>query len=169
MPSLLHACIWISQTHFATALRESTYMFPIIETIHTLGITVLVGTIAVLDLRLLGFIMKDEPVSRLARQVLPWTWIGFANMLITGLLLSTAEAATNYYNPAFRIKLVLLFLVGLNPLIFHLTIYRTVNTWDIANVTPLRARATATCSLVLWTGIIVAGRMVAYLHSTATP
>lgn len=164
MPFLLHLCIWVSQTRFAVALHESTYMFPIIETIHTLGIILLVGTIAVLDLRLLGLIMKHEPVSRLAQQVLPWTWFGFANMFITGFLLTAAEAATNYYNTAFRIKLVLLFLVGLNPLIFHLTIYRSVNTWDVANVTPLRARTAATCSLVLWAGIIVAGRMIAYLH-----
>jgi hypothetical protein len=108
--------------------------------------------------------MKREPVSTIARQVLPWTWTGFFIMFVTGMLLSIAEAATNYYNWAFRIKLLLLFLVGINPLIFHLTIFRKVNTWDVTNVTPIRARAAAICSLVLWAGIIVAGRMIAYLH-----
>jgi hypothetical protein len=164
MPSLLHVCEWIYRTHFAISIRESAWAFPIIETIHTLGIVVVVGTIAVLDLRLLGLIMKREPVSSIARQVLPWTWLGFSIMFVTGLLLSIAEAATNYFNLAFRIKLLLLLLVGINPLIFHLTIYRSVNTWDVANVTPLRARATAACSLALWTGIIIAGRMIAYIH-----
>jgi hypothetical protein len=160
---LLHLCQWISSTRFSVALHESTYMFPLIETIHTLGIMLVVGTIAVLDLRLLGLVMKRTPVSDIARQVLPWVWSGFVVMLITGILLTIAEAEKNYFNIAFRIKLVLLFLVGLNPLIFHLTIYRSVNTWDIANVTPRRARMAAICSIVLWTGIIVAGRMVAYL------
>jgi hypothetical protein len=164
VPVLLQFCQWIYNTPFATAIRESQYMFPIIETIHTLGITLVVGTVAVLDLRLLGMLMKREPVSRIARQTLPWTWIGFSIMLVTGLLLSASEAATNYYNLAFRIKLLLLLLVGINPLIFHLTIYRSVDRWDLAPVTPVRARAAAACSLILWTGIIVSGRMIAYLH-----
>jgi len=164
MPILLQLCQWIYSTRFSTSIRESVWVFPIIETAHVLGITVLVGTIALFDLRLLGLIMKREPVSGIARQVLPWTWAGFVVMFTTGLLLSIAEAATNYYNPAFRIKLVLLLLVGLNPLIFHRSIYRRVHEWDTSAVTPLRARAAAVCSLVLWAGIIVAGRMIAYLE-----
>jgi hypothetical protein len=164
MPSILHLCQWIYATHFSTAIRESPYWFPIIEGIHTLGITAVVGTVAVLDLRLLGFIMKREPVSTIARQVLPWTWIGFAVMFVSGVLLSIAEAQTNYFNWAFRIKLILLVLVGLNPLIFHLTVYRKVNTWDKANVTPWRARTAAVCSLALWAGIIICGRLIAYVN-----
>src|SRR5271165_4999614 len=157
MPVLLQLCQWIYNTRFSMSIRESVWVFPIIETAHVLSITVLVGTIALFDLRLLGVIMKREPVSAIARQVLPWTWAGFAVMLTTGLLLSIAEAATNYYNPAFRIKLVLLVLVGLNPLIFHRSIYRRVDQWDTAVVTPFRARAAAVCSLALWGVIIVAG------------
>ena len=164
MPVLLRFCQWVYNTDFATSIRESQYAFPIIESIHTLGITVVVGTVAILDLRLLGLVMKREPVSHIARQTLTWTWAGFAVMFTTGMLLSISEAATNYYNLAFRIKLLLLVLVGINPLIFHLTVYRSVNTWDVAPVTPARARAAAACSLILWTGIIVSGRMIAYLH-----
>jgi hypothetical protein len=164
MPSILHLCQWIYATHFSTAIRESPYWFPIIEGVHTLGITAVVGTIAVLDLRLLGVVMRQEPVSRVARQVLPWTWAGFAVMFVSGVLLSIAEAATNYFNWAFRIKLILLVLVGLNPLIFHLGVYRKVSSWDLATVTPTRARAAAVCSLSLWASIIVAGRLIAYLN-----
>ena len=164
MTLLLHLCQWIYQTPLSVTIRESVWVFPIIESIHVLGITVLVGTIAVLDLRLLGIVMKSEPVSAIARQVLPWTWAGFGLMFVTGLLLSISEAATNYYNLAFRIKLVLLVLVGLNPLIFHLSVFRRVSEWDVAAVTPFRARVAAVSSLVLWSGIIVAGRMIAYLE-----
>ncbi|SNT10131.1 hypothetical protein SAMN05421770_104168 [Granulicella rosea] len=165
MPVLQHFCEWVYTTHLSTSIRQSPYSFPLIETIHTVGIGGVVGTVAILDLRLLGWIMKKEPVSRIARQVLPWTWAGFAVMFVTGLLLSIAESQTNYYNLAFRIKLLLLLLVGINPLIFHLTIYRKVNTWDVANVTPLRARLAAISSLVLWAGIIVAGRLIAYVNT----
>jgi hypothetical protein len=123
-----------------------------------------VGTIAVLDLRLLGLVMKREPVSSIARQVLPWTWVGFAVMFVSGVLLSIAESATNYSNWAFRLKLVLLILVGINPLIFHLNIYRKVDTWDLSIPTPPRARAAAFCSLFLWASIIVTGRLIAYVN-----
>lgn len=165
MPVLQHFCEWVYTTHLSISIRQSPYSFPAIETIHTLGIAGVVGTIAILDLRLLGWIMKKEPVSRIARQVLPWTWVGFAVMFVTGLLLSIAESQTNYFNWAFRIKMLLLLMVGINPLIFHLTIYRKVNTWDVANVTPLRARLAAVSSLVLWASIIVFGRLIAYVNT----
>jgi hypothetical protein len=164
VPVALEICRWIYATRFSTAIRESVWLFPIIESVHVLSITVLAGTIAVFDLRLLGVLMKREPVSTIARQVLPWTWAGFVVMFVTGALLSIAEAATNYYNLAFRIKLVLLVLAGLNPLIFHTSIFRKVESWDVGTVIPIRARAAAVISLALWSGIIVAGRMIAYLE-----
>ncbi len=165
MPTLQHICEWIYTTHLSTSIRQSPYSFPAIETVHTLGIAGVVGTIAILDLRLLGVVMKKEPVSHIARQVLPWTWAGFVVMFVTGLLLAIAESQTDYFNWAFRIKMVLLLLVGINPLIFHLTIYRKVNTWDIASVTPLRARLAAVSSLILWASIIVFGRLIAYVNT----
>jgi hypothetical protein len=165
MPSLQHFCEWIYTTRLSTSIRQSPYSFPAIETVHTLGITAVVGTVAVLDFRLLGWLMKREPVSRIARQVLPWTWAGFAVMFVTGLLLSIAESQTNYFNWAFRIKMVLLLLVGVNPLIFHLTIFRKINTWDVSPVTPLRAKLAAVSSLVLWAAIIVCGRLIAYVNT----
>jgi hypothetical protein len=145
-----------------TAIRESIWVFPIIETVHVLGITLLVGTVAILDLRLLGLALKGEPVSRVASGVLPLTWAGFAVMFVSGFLLFWSEAAKSYGNPAFRLKLLLLLLVGLNPLIFHFTIYRSVSEWNERIVTPPRARLAAILSLTLWSGIICAGRAIAY-------
>jgi hypothetical protein len=167
MNILLHFCQWIYSTSLGTGIRESTYVFPIIETVHTLGIVLLVGTVAIVDLRLLGLLMKEEPVSQVAGQLLPWTWAGFAIMFASGGLLFAAEAAKIYGNPAFRLKLLLLFLVGLNPLIFHFTIYRDVATWDTAPVIPSRARLAAFLSLSLWAGIIITGRAIAYFHAGA--
>jgi uncharacterized protein DUF6644 len=161
---LQHFCQWLYDSSVGTGIRESIWVFPIIETIHVLAITLLVGTIAILDLRLLGWALKREPVSRVASGVLPLTWAGFAVMFVSGFLLFWSEAAKSYGNPAFRLKLLLLALVGLNPLIFHFTIYRSVGDWNERIVTPLRARLAAVFSLTLWGGIICAGRAIAYFQ-----
>jgi hypothetical protein len=160
--SLFQICQWLNDSSLATAIRESDLVFPIIETVHVLAITLLAGTVAILDLRLLGVILKRERVSQIAGQILPLTWAGFAAMFLSGALLFLAEAAKSYANPAFRLKMLLLIVAGLNPLIFHSTIYRNVAAWDDAPVAPWRARLTAILSLTLWSGIIVAGRAIAY-------
>jgi len=160
--SLLPIIQWLNQTPLATSIRESDFIFPLIETVHVLAITLLAGTVAAVDLRLLGVILKREKVSEVAGQVLPLTWAGFAVMLITGVLLFLSEAQKSYGNMAFRAKVLLLILAGLNPLIFHSTIYRSVGAWDDAPVVPRRARAAAIASLTLWSGIIIAGRAIAY-------
>ncbi len=159
---LQHICQLFYDSRIGTSIRESDYAFSIIESVHVLGITLLVGTIALLDLRMLGVVLREVSVTRIARTVFPLTWSGFAIMFASGFLLFWAEAAKNYGNPAFRIKLALLALVGLNPLIFHTTIYRRVHEWELLEVSPWRARAAAVASLSLWGGIVVAGRMIAY-------
>jgi hypothetical protein len=115
MPLLQHVCQVLYDSHIGTAIRESDYAFSIIESVHVLGITLLFGTIALLDLRMLGLVLRPIPITRIARAVFPLTWSGFAVMFTSGFLLFWAEAAKNYSNPAFRIKLILLALVGINP------------------------------------------------------
>ena len=161
-PLLQHLCQLLYDSHVGTAIRESDYAFSVIESVHVLAITLLVGTIAVLDLRMLGIVLRNVPVTRVARAVFPLVWIGFAVMLTSGLLLFWAEAAKNYLNPAFRIKMVLLVLTGLNPLIFHTSIYRRVHQWELQHRSPWRARVAAAASLTLWSGVIIAGRAIAY-------
>jgi len=143
-------------------IRESDYAYSVIESVHVLAITLVVGTIAVLDLRMLGLVLRPIAVTRVARAVFPLTWSGFAISFISGFLLFWAESAKMYTNPSFRMKLILLALVGLNPLIFHTTIYRRVHEWESQHVTPWRARTAAIASLTLWGGIVIAGRAIAY-------
>jgi hypothetical protein len=162
MPLIQHLCQVLYDSGFGTYIRESDYAFSVIESVHVLGITLLVGTIALLDLRMLGVVLRSISVTRIARTVFPLTWSGFVVMFISGFFLFWAEAAKNYTNPAFRIKIVLLALVGLNPLIFHTTIYRRVHEWEILERSPWRARAAAVASLTLWSGVIIAGRAIAY-------
>jgi len=140
----------------------SNWFFPTFDTIHTLGIVLVAGTIMLVDLRLLGLALPSEPVAAVVERIVPWTLRGFALMFVTGALLFSSEAVKLYDSPAFRIKLVLLALAGLNALIFHRTIYRNVADWDPAAGVPARARLTGLLSLAFWIAIITAGRAIAY-------
>jgi hypothetical protein len=155
-------CLWLQNTPWGTAIRESTLVFPIIETIHVLGLGLSVGTVAVFDLRLLGRALRREPVSQIMSQIMPWSIAGLVVMFLTGGLLFWCQALKAYDSVYFRIKLVLLLLAGVNALVFQLTVYRSMAAWDKAEVTPLQARLTGGLSLALWIGIIAAGRTMAY-------
>jgi hypothetical protein len=159
---LLSICQWLDSTRLNAAMRMSTWFFPTFDTIHTLGIVLVAGTIMLVDLRLLGLTLRAEPVAAVVKRIVPWTLRGFALMFVTGALLFSSEAVKLYHSPAFRIKLVLLALAGLNALIFHLTIYRDVAHWDPTAAAPVRARLAGLLSLAFWIGIITAGRAIAY-------
>jgi hypothetical protein len=160
--SLLQIAQAIESSHIGTAIRESMWAFPILNLVHLLGLTVAAGTIIYWDLRLLGFGLRHSAVSEVGRQLLPWTWGGFSVMFISGSLLAWCEAGRLYSNIFFRMKMLFLLLAGVNVLIFHLTVYRDVDAWDHAPVTPLRARIAGGLSLALWFGLIAAGRAIGY-------
>ena len=164
MAPLQHICQMLYDSGFGTALRESDNAFSVVESVHVLSITLTVGTIVVLDLRMLGLVLRSVALTRLARSVFPLALSGFGISLVSGFLLFWAEAAKMYTNPAFRVKMVLLVLAGLNPLIFHTTVYRRVQEWEAKNISPWRARAAAVSSIALWSGVIVAGRAIAYFR-----
>jgi len=159
---ILSICQWLDSTRLNAAMRMSTWFFPTFDTIHTLGIVLVAGTIMLVDLRLLGLALPSESVAAVVRRIVPATLWGFALMFVSGALLFTSEAVKLYHSPAFRIKLALLALAGLNALIFHLTIYRDVAHWDQAAPAPLRARLAGLLSLAFWIAIIAAGRAIAY-------
>ena len=153
---------WLEGTAASVAIRESLLVYPIIETTHVLTLCLFLGMIALLDLRLLGAGLRTVPVSQVAGRLLPWAFAGFALMAISGALLfysSPVRAAGNIF---FRIKVVMLVLAGINALLFHFTIYRRVAEWDLQATPPLRARAAGFCSLLLWSGVVICGRMQAY-------
>lgn len=156
-------CQWLESSTWATAIHQSLWLFPLLETAHLFGIVLLVGATSALDLRLIGWTMKHERVSRMAARLLPWAWVGLAIQVTTGFFLFASEATRCFENEAFRIKMLMLLLAGLNALIFHQTIYRRVATWDDAQVTPWAAKLAGFCSIVLWFGIVAAGRWIAFL------
>ena len=134
---LLSICQWLEKTPAAAAMRDSLWIFDITETVHTLGIILVAGTIMLVDLRLLGMGLRREPVSHVVSRIVPWTLSGFCLMFLTGGWLFSAEASKLYHSPAFRIKMMLLSLAGLNALIFHLTVYRRAAEWDDMAMAPV--------------------------------
>ncbi len=156
-------CQWLEGSSWATAIHQSLWLFPMIETAHLFGIVLLVGATSALDLRLIGLTMKGEPVSRMAGRLLPWAWAGLTIQVLTGFCLFASEATRCYENPAFRVKMVMLVLAGLNAVIFHQTVYRSISNWDQTQVTPVAAKFAGCCSILLWFGIVAAGRWIAFL------
>jgi len=120
------------------------------------------GTVAMVDLRLLGWIMPKAPVSEFAGRVLPWTIVGFVIMAISGTLLVFAIPVRTYQSIFFRGKMLLLVLAGLNILMFHSRVLPSVAKWDADVVPPRAAKVAGALSLVLWIGIVFSGRMIAY-------
>jgi uncharacterized membrane protein len=125
---------------------------------------VFVATVGALDLRLLGLASRRERVSQIATRLLPWSFAGFFVMAVTGALLFMSNAAKLYVNNgAFQIKLLLIILAGINALAFHMTIYRRVTRWDLSPVTPIGARLAGASSLLLWIGVVTAGRWTGFV------
>ncbi|MGE0865399.1 MAG: DUF6644 family protein [Vicinamibacterales bacterium] len=160
--SLLAYCEWLAATQGSIALHESMYMYPIVESTHVLALMLFVGFATVLDLRLLGLILKGVPVSQVAGRLLPWAIAGFIIMIFTGALLFYAIPVRTYQSIFFRAKVVFLVLAGLNVWYFHTRVFKRIAEWDREVITPKAARRAGLASLVLWAGIIVAGRMIAY-------
>ena len=160
--SLLPFVEWLASTSWSIALHESLYLYPLVESTHVLTLTLFVGLTVMLDLRLLGLMMRQVPVSEMTSRILPWTKAGFVVMVITGLLLFYAIPVRTYQSIFFRVKVAMLILAGLNLWLFHSRVERRVAEWDLAPVTPVAARAAAIISLILWAGVVVAGRMIAY-------
>ncbi|HYM34960.1 MAG TPA: DUF6644 family protein, partial [Steroidobacteraceae bacterium] len=119
------------------------------------------GSIAMADLRLIG-LSRQLPITLTARHLLPWTWIGFTLVVISGLSMFCGFATDYYVNTAFRIKLILIFLAGVNAALFHLRVYKNVASWNENAPSPTTARVFAIISIVLWFSVITAGRLIAY-------
>lgn len=153
---------WLAATPGSVALIESQYAYAIVESVHVWTLCLFVGFAAMLDLRLVGLFAPRVPVSEVARRLLPWTIAGFVVMIASGLLLFYAIPVRTYQNIFFRVKLVMLVLAGINAFVFHNGIYRSVTAWDLAPKPPFGARFAGAASLLLWSLIIIAGRMIAY-------
>lgn len=153
---------WLEETPGSVLIRESLLLYPLVETAHVLTLCVFLGMIMMLDLRLVGVGLRGVPVSEVASRLLPFARWGFAIMAVSGLLLfysGPVKAANNLF---FRVKILLITIAGVNAWLFHLTIYRRVVSWDRAASPPARAKLAGALSLLLWSGVVICGRLQAY-------
>ena len=160
--SLFALCHWLQNTRLAVAIAESSWLFPVVEGSHILALSLSVGMIVLLDIRLLGLAFRTERVSRIMRQLAPWSIAGFAVMFTTGIFLFITQADKAYGNPFFRAKLISLLLLGINAAVYQKKFYPRMAEWDLARATPAGARFCAAFSLIAWLVVIICGRTMAY-------
>lgn len=151
---------WIASTWLSRLMTENAWAFPLAEAAHFFGLCLLIGSIGIIDLRLLGFARSFS--LRAVHQLLPLVWIGFIINLVTGILFVFASADFYYPNMAVRVKLVLLLLAGLNALWYQLTVHKEIATWPETGDAPSQAKLIAGVSLGLWVSIIFFGRFIMY-------
>jgi hypothetical protein len=142
-------------------ISESTWMFPTIETVHVIALAAVFGSVAMMDLRLLGWASKDRPVSVLSHELLPWVWGAFALAAVSGSLLFVSRAADYMALPAFVTKFAFMGLAGVNMLVFHLYTQRTMKAWDVGRPA-MGARVAGALSLLFWSAIVLCARKVGF-------
>ena len=155
----------IEASSLGVAMRQWLWLYPSVEIVHLAGIGLLFGSIAVLDLRLLGF-SRTLSVRQLARHVLPWTAASFALIVPSGLMMFTAHASDFIQSGVFVLKMGLILAAGLNAALFHTITFRTADVWDSEEMRklppPPSARLAGALSLLLWILVIACGRLLAY-------
>jgi hypothetical protein len=153
---------WLETTAIADAIRTYRWLYPALETAHYLGLASLVGGIMLIDLRLLGFASRLQLRSMIG--LLPFVWAGFVINAVSGLLIFVYGASNFSGNSAFRLKLVLMLLAGINALIFTVAASRQGDNWVDAGRVPAAMKAIATASFLLWLCVVAAGRWMAYTN-----
>ncbi len=159
---------WLQNMSFATAIRESALVFPVILSLHLTGMGLFGGMILMTDLRILGIAMTKRPISDVVNGLRPWKHLGLTLTAGCGILLLWSKAAIYYPNPYLRIKLALFALIIIHALVFR-SVYRNVGELDHSRVIPGRAKLAAVLSMVLWLGVLSAGRWIGYWEPKGEP
>ena len=147
---------WLTGSALASAMNNNEWAFPIVQSVHFMGFALSIGTIAIVDFRLLGIGMRRQEAAEIAADLKPWTLAGLAVMLITGPLMFSTDAISYHVNPSFQFKMVCLTLA----LLFHFTLHRRAIRSDAP---PIAARLAGAMSLLLWTAVVAGGRFIAFI------
>jgi hypothetical protein len=158
--NVLSALEWVESTNLSTAIREGALLYPIIGGVHLLGIALFGGMLVMTDLRLVGWAMRRRTVTEILEQFRVWKRAGFVLVVLSGLLLAWAEPLKLYRSLSFWVKMALLVSVGVHALVFRKGVYEDAKALD-AGLTP-RAKLAAALSLILWAGLLVTGRLIAF-------
>ena len=162
MQSLIKLMEWLQASSLAVFIHKTAWAFTTIELVHVFAVSLVIGTIAIVDLRLLGLASTKRAFTELARAVLPWTWAAFAVAVMAGSLLFISQASEYFVNTMFRIKIFIIVLAGINMLIFELITVRGVKEWDTKPIPALPARLAGGLSLALWVLVVIFGRWTGF-------
>ncbi len=150
---------WCDATWAGNAIRDSRWAFPIIESIHLLALTVLLGAVVVVSLRLFGWALRYQTIPEVTRNFAAPTWISIAVMLVTGILLFLSEALKCYGSPSFQAKMVFL----ISALVFQATVFPLATRSKRIEGMPFRSRMLGVLLLALWFGVGLAGRAIGFI------
>jgi hypothetical protein len=160
---LLYALIsYFEDSALADNIRENDLLFPLVESVHVLSICLVVGSILVVDLRLLGLASINRPVSRVANGILPLTWSAFAVAVASGSLLFISNATKYLENGYFVAKILLICAAGLNMVVFHFISARDLPKWEKEKTLPFSARLAGGLSILLWVSVVTCGRWIGF-------
>ena len=155
---VLEFCRWLQYSAPLHALRESPVFFPIVATIHLMGLALIGGAVLVVDLRLLGLALQGQPVAGLAHDAERWLFRGLVVMVSTGILLFMCFATKYYYLTFFWVKMAALATV----IVFTRSVHRRVAMANDADASPITSKLVALVSLFLWTTVAVGGRYIGF-------
>lgn len=158
----------LEDTSLASGIRHSLYIFPFMEAIHVIAISLVFGTITVIDLRILGVASTNRSFARMSDEMLKWTWVAFVFAALSGVVMFVTNARVYFHNTAFQIKMVLLVAAAINMGIFHLTEAREAHRWDTGkHAIPRGAKLAGFLSMLLWVAVIGAGRVIGFTTTGA--
>ncbi|MHC8354581.1 DUF6644 family protein [Pseudomonas sp. LB3P81] len=152
---------WVGDSQLGAAMRGDLWLYPMVEVVHIIGFTVLVGSVVMFDLRVLG-LSKNIAVTDLARHLLTWSVAALLLIVPAGLMMFSAHPHDFASNGVFILKLCLIATAGLNAVLFHVGVYRSVNQWNTAVGAPGIAKCQALLSIALWLTVVLCGRLLAY-------
>jgi Family of unknown function (DUF6644) len=154
---------WIDGTAMAEEIRISLWLFPALEIAHVAAIAIVLGSIACVDLRLAGLASRDRSITDVSREMLPWTWAGFALATLFGVLLFVGQPLRYVEVAFFDAKIILILLAGLNMLVFEHLTRRGIGRWDREPIPPLEVRIAGGLSLAFWISVVICGRFIGFV------
>ncbi len=163
MNLIVNAFQWINDLQFSDDIRSSFWMFPAFETIHVIAIVFVLGSIVRLDMRLMGLIWRNRPVTEVADEMLPWTWTAFVIAAIFGSMLWMSKPMTYFGIAFFDAKMILMLLAGINMLVFQYVTFRNVRVWDRDPIPPAAARFQGSLSMAFWLCVVICGRFIGFV------
>ncbi|HVY35046.1 MAG TPA: DUF6644 family protein [Caulobacteraceae bacterium] len=157
-------CDWLSATPISLTIQSVLWIIPVIQSIHIIAVTLIVGAVLMVDMKLLGVVGRDMPISGATRRFLPWVWVAVVVLLLTGSVLTVAEPRRELINNVFRLKMLLVLAACALTGGFQIIVSRNAEAWGDQPSNQWSARAVAIISLALWVGIIMCGRWIAYVE-----